>query len=189
MFGPLQGELAADADHVDKLLLDGGCAIFWDHSDKVYLNQTALSEGRSISESKGEQVSRCPHDGFVEGLATNILQIRRRIRSPKLKVRYLTMGRWTGTKVAILVDGYPSALVLPITFFSFYQSPDDYNNRWIIGTFSRIVRMISFVLVISLPAIYIAIVSFHSEVLPIGVLYSVKVLSSPYRGYYDAGYS
>ncbi|WP_435164301.1 spore germination protein [Paenibacillus glycanilyticus] len=85
-------------------------------------------------------------------------------------VSYLMEG-----KINILVDGSATVLVLPITFFSFYQSPDDYNSRWIIGSFYRLVRMISFILAISLPAIYIAIVSYHSEVLPPGILYSVKV--------------
>ncbi|MHA6480640.1 spore germination protein [Paenibacillus sp. strain BS8-2] len=89
---------------------------------------------------------------------------------PDRSVSYILDG-----KIAIIVDGNPVALILPITFFAFYQSPDDYNNRWIIGTFNRLVRMIGFVFAISLPAIYIAIVSFHSEVLPIGILYSVKV--------------
>ncbi|NIK68159.1 spore germination protein [Paenibacillus sp. BK720] len=85
-------------------------------------------------------------------------------------VSYLLEG-----KINILVDGNPTVLILPITFFSFYQSPDDYNSRWITGSFFRFIRMISFILAISLPAIYIAIVSYHSEVLPPGILYSVKV--------------
>jgi spore germination protein KA len=89
---------------------------------------------------------------------------------PDRTISYILDG-----KIAVLVDGSPSALMLPITFFAFYQSPDDYNNRWIVGSFNRLVRMIGFVFAISLPAIYIAIVSFHSEVLPIGILYSVKV--------------
>ncbi|MBO7745830.1 spore germination protein [Paenibacillus sp. MWE-103] len=89
---------------------------------------------------------------------------------PDRAVSYLMEG-----KIAILVDGDPSVLILPITFLSFYQSPDDYNSRWIIGSFYRLIRMTSFILAICLPAIYIAIVSFHSEVLPIGILYSVKV--------------
>lgn len=78
-------------------------------------------------------------------------------------------------KSLVIVDGNPHVLVSPITFFSFYQSPDDYNNRWIIGSFFRLIRIFSFLLAISLPAIYIAIVSFHSEVLPLGILYAIKL--------------
>ncbi len=32
-------------------------------------------------------------------------------------------------RVAILSDGDPTALIVPVTLFAFYQSPDDYNNR------------------------------------------------------------
>lgn len=78
-------------------------------------------------------------------------------------------------KIALIVDGTPMVSIVPITFFSFYQAPDDYNHRWLIGSFFRIIRVFSFIVAISLPAIYIAIVTFHSEVLPIGILYSIRV--------------
>jgi spore germination protein KA len=78
-------------------------------------------------------------------------------------------------KVIVMVDQCPQVLILPITFFSFYQSPDDYNNRWFLGTFFRLIRLLSFIIAISLPAIYISVVSFHSEILPIGLLYSLRV--------------
>ncbi|MET3193630.1 spore germination protein [Gottfriedia sp. OAE603] len=78
-------------------------------------------------------------------------------------------------KIALIVDGSPMVSIVPITFFSFYQAPDDYNHRWLIGSFFRIIRVFSFIVAISLPAIYIAIVSFNSEILPIGILYSIRV--------------
>jgi spore germination protein KA len=89
---------------------------------------------------------------------------------PDRAVSYLMEG-----KITIFVDGNPSVLILPITFFSFYQSSDDYNSRWITGSFFRFIRLISFIMAICLPAIYIATVTYHSEVLPMGILYSVKV--------------
>jgi len=89
---------------------------------------------------------------------------------PDRAVSYLLDG-----KINLLVDGNPTVSVVPITFFSFYQAPDDYNHRWLIGSFFRIIRVFSFIIAICLPAIYIAIVSFHSEVLPIGILYSIRV--------------
>ncbi len=47
-------------------------------------------------------------------------------------------------RVAILSDGDPTALIVPVTLFAFYQSPDDYNNRWIVGSFVRMIRLVSF---------------------------------------------
>lgn len=89
---------------------------------------------------------------------------------PDRAVSYLTEG-----KITLVIDGNPRVLVVPITFFAFYQAPDDYNSRWLVGSFFRLIRVFSFFVTISLPAIYIAIVSFHSEVLPIGILYSIRV--------------
>lgn len=78
-------------------------------------------------------------------------------------------------KIVILVEGSPQVLILPINFFSFFQSPDDDNERWIVGSFFRIIRLVSFLISISLPALYIAIISFHPEVLPLGILYAIRV--------------
>lgn len=77
-------------------------------------------------------------------------------------------------RVAILTDGTPSVLVLPITFFSFYQTTDDYNSRWFIVSFFRIMRLLSFIISISFPALYIALVSFHFEIIPIDLVFNVK---------------
>ncbi|MDT2247935.1 spore germination protein [Paenibacillus larvae] len=38
-------------------------------------------------------------------------------------------------RVALLMQGSASALILPVTFFTFFQSPDDYNSRWMQGSF------------------------------------------------------
>ncbi|MCA1060221.1 spore germination protein [Rossellomorea aquimaris] len=78
-------------------------------------------------------------------------------------------------KSVIIVDGNPNVLISPIDFFSFYQSPDDYNSRWLIGSFFRLIRIFSFLVALCLPAIYIAVVSFHSEVLPLWILYAIRI--------------
>jgi spore germination protein KA len=69
-------------------------------------------------------------------------------------------------RVALIMEGSPTALIMPVTFVAFYQSPDDYNARWMIGTFFRIIRVNSFFIAITLPALYIAVISFHLEVIP-----------------------
>nr|WP_247739250.1 spore germination protein [Bacillus sp. 165] len=77
-------------------------------------------------------------------------------------------------RVALIVEGDPSALIMPATFFSFYRSSDDYSNRWYIGSFFRLLRLISFIIAISLPALYIAVVSYHFEVIPIELVFAIK---------------
>ncbi|MED3881971.1 spore germination protein [Priestia megaterium] len=75
-------------------------------------------------------------------------------------------GHLNEGRVAVLMEGSPTALILPVTFFAFYQSPDDYSSRWIIGTFIRSIRHASFLISIILPAFYIAVIASHFEVLP-----------------------
>ncbi|WP_312473286.1 spore germination protein [Neobacillus sp.] len=85
-----------------------------------------------------------------------------------------TMANLLEGRVVLLVDNTPTALILPVTFFSFYQSPDDYNSRFFLGTFFRIVRLLSFSLAVGLPSLYIAIIAFHYEVLPDQLILPVK---------------
>ena len=77
-------------------------------------------------------------------------------------------------RIALIGDGSPTALILPITFFAFYQSSDDYNSRWIPATFIRLLRYVSFIIAITLPALYIAINAFHLEIIPHELILSLK---------------
>lgn len=91
-------------------------------------------------------------------------------------------------KIVIFTDQSPSALIAPVTFFSFYESPDDFNGRVIVGTFFRILRLFSFLIAIFLPAFYIAVVGFHSEILPFELSRKVKIAVEfiPYRPIIEA---
>ena len=40
-------------------------------------------------------------------------------------------------KVVVMTNISPSALIGPVTFFSFYQTPDDYNSRVVVGSFIK----------------------------------------------------
>jgi len=56
-------------------------------------------------------------------------------------------------KIAIFTDQDPTALIGPITFFSFYQSPDDFNGRVLVGSFlSSVLPVNSFSLNNAIPA-------------------------------------
>ncbi|WP_150283778.1 spore germination protein [Rummeliibacillus sp. TYF-LIM-RU47] len=78
-------------------------------------------------------------------------------------------------KIVIMTDYSPAAFITPVTLFSFYQSPDDFNSRVIVGSFYRMVRVVSFLTAVYLPAFYIAIVTFHYEVLPIELSKKLKL--------------
>ncbi|MER2155891.1 MAG: spore germination protein [Solibacillus sp.] len=91
-------------------------------------------------------------------------------------------------KIAIMTDLSPTALIGPVTFFSFYQTPDDFNSRVLVGTFYRLLRGFSLLSAIFLPAFYIAIISFHFEVLPLELANKIKtdINQIPYRPLIEA---
>lgn len=91
-------------------------------------------------------------------------------------------------KIANFINNSPTALIAPVSFFTFYQSSDDFNERVMIGSFYRLLRILSLVFSIYLPAFYIAVVSFHQEILPIEISKKVKLAINeiPYRPIIEA---
>ncbi|MHC1681998.1 MAG: spore germination protein [Clostridiaceae bacterium] len=73
-------------------------------------------------------------------------------------------------KFIILLDGTPAVLITPVSIFSFFQTTDDYSMHWYLGTFSRIVRLLGIIIALILPALYIAITSFHYYMIPLNLL-------------------
>lgn len=76
-------------------------------------------------------------------------------------------------KIAILVDGTPIVLVVPALFVSFMHSAEDYYQRADISTLIRLVRFLSIFIALLAPSLYIAITTFHAEMLPTGLLISL----------------
>lgn len=64
-------------------------------------------------------------------------------------------------KVIILVGNTPFALNAPINFFHLFQPPEDYINRWIVASFLRIIRYISFMLSLMMIPLYVALTTHH----------------------------
>lgn len=69
-------------------------------------------------------------------------------------------------KIAILIDNSPSALILPVTFSAFFQSPEDYYIRPIVSTIVRLIRILAVITAVIAPAMYIGLTSFNPEVIP-----------------------
>ncbi|SCW36671.1 spore germination protein KA [Paenibacillus tianmuensis] len=87
---------------------------------------------------------------------------------PDVVASHLLEGR-----VGVLVDGSPDALIGPITFFQLFISPEDYYQRADIATLLRWLRVLSFLMAVLIPALYIAVVSYHQELLPHSLLISI----------------
>ena len=198
-------------------------------------------EKRSPDEPKAEPVIRGSREGFTETIADNTAQLRRKIRSPQLKMREFEIGRLSRTRVIVayiegladaaliedvtarlgrididgilesgyieeliednpwspfpqvlsterpdaaaasllegrvvlLVDGTPFALVVPTSLFSLLQSAEDYYQRFWISTSIRWLRYLFFLLSLLLPSVYVAVLTYHQEMLPTTLLLSM----------------
>lgn len=198
-------------------------------------------EKRGIEEPVAESVLRGPREGFIETLRTNTSLLRRKLKSPNLKIKSMNIGTYTRTPIAIayiegiadpalieemtsrlqrieidgvladayieelieddpyspfpqllsterpdvasaylleghvvvLVDGTPSVLIAPVTFISFMQSPADYYERYFVGTAIRWLRFLFFAISLLAPSLYVAVLTFHQEMIPTSLLLTV----------------
>ncbi|AZV55285.1 spore germination protein [Clostridium sp. AWRP] len=76
-------------------------------------------------------------------------------------------------RIAVLVDNSPFAIIVPATMPNLFQSPDDYYQRWIYGSTIRIIRFMSIILSLILPALYVAVTSFHTGIIPTKLAYFI----------------
>ncbi|MDF2911139.1 MAG: spore gernimation protein, partial [Sporolactobacillus laevolacticus] len=76
-------------------------------------------------------------------------------------------------RIAILVDGTPFVLLAPALFVQFYQSAEDYYQRAEFATLIRILRYVCFFISLLAPSLYIAVTTFHQELLPSSLLFSL----------------
>lgn len=69
-------------------------------------------------------------------------------------------------RVAILVNGSPLALVVPTVFNQFYQTVEDYTERFMLMSAIRMARLIALIFSLVFPSLYVAIISFNPELIP-----------------------
>jgi spore germination protein len=76
-------------------------------------------------------------------------------------------------RIAVLVDHSPRVIIAPMNFTSYFQSVDDFSFRWAIASFTRFLRLSAIFIATVFPATYIAIISFHYEVIPMDLMLSI----------------
>ncbi|MFC4810704.1 spore germination protein [Paenibacillus sp. GCM10023250] len=81
----------------------------------------------------------------------------------------LVAGRIVG-----IMDGSPYAFSAPTSFFEFFTSSDDYYQRWSLGTATRILRFVSFVITILFTCFYVSVTTFHYEMIPQNMLLTLS---------------
>ncbi|MGO4106103.1 spore germination protein [Paenibacillus sp. YAF4_2] len=223
-------------------ILKANIVLLVDGENKAIAADLKGFEKRGIEEPAAEVSIRGPRDGFTETLRINTSLIRRRIRSPKLKMESITIGQVSQTdvvivyidgivsntvlkevrdrisriemdgvlesgfieefiedapwspfpqiqnterpdivcasllegKVAILVDNTPFVLIVPMTFWTGLQAVEDYYERSIYTTFIRFVRYSLFNIALLLPSLYVALSTFHQQLIPTNLLISIS---------------
>ncbi|MCD7760724.1 MAG: spore germination protein, partial [Clostridiales bacterium] len=103
LYGGVWNQDAQEQTTVDDTvaqLLEGSCALFL--PDGVITCSVETEEKRSVSEPENETEMKGARDSFVESVRTNTSLIRRRLRSPHLKIQRHVVGRQTRTPVELL---------------------------------------------------------------------------------------
>lgn len=77
-------------------------------------------------------------------------------------------------RVALFVDNTPVALLLPTSYGSFFQTADDYYNRFQIVSFARMIRYVAAIIAMTFPAFYLAAITYHPEILPTSLVMTLQ---------------
>ncbi|MNI48217.1 Spore germination protein A1 [compost metagenome] len=133
----------------------------------AYLEGTAKE---SIVNEVRERISRIKLDAvlesgfieeFIEDAPLSPFPTVQNTERPDIVAANLLEGR-----VAIFTDGTPFVLIVPFTFWQGLQSAEDYYNRSLYSSAVRIIRSVLLTTSLFLPSLYVAIINFHSLMLP-----------------------
>ncbi|WP_020615501.1 spore germination protein [Paenibacillus daejeonensis] len=155
----------------------------------IYLDGVASSDTVNTVRSRLQaiQISSVLDSGYIEAL----IQDKGYTPFPTIKNTErpdAVAGGLLEGQIAIIVDGSPFVLVAPVTFFQQFQSPEDYYIRFDIATFLRLIRYAAFIISMTLPSLYIAVTTFHQEMLPTTLLITLAAQREgiPFPGLVEA---
>lgn len=249
-------EEIGDLKKAVETVLDGEVALLFEGHNKGLVITLVGGEYRSVEEPPAEAVVRGPREGFTENLSTNIILVRRRLKTPDFYTEKLRVGRKTkttvvigylkgtaddkvvaeirkrlkaidvdgilesgeieeliednpfspfptinhterpdkvaglllGGRVAVFVDNTPFVLTAPHLFVELLQATEDYYDRWIISSIVRVMRYLALNIAVFLPSLYIAVTTFHQEMLPTPLLLNIAGAREgvPFPGFVEA---
>jgi spore germination protein KA len=83
------------------------------------------------------------------------------------------VGKLLEGRIAVICDGTPVVLTLPFIFLEQFHVNEDYYNSFFMGSINRLARFIGFFLTTSVPAIYVALITYHQEMVPTTLLIGI----------------
>lgn len=82
-------------------IVSGEALLFIDHEDKALVIGVKDPQGRQVKEPDTETSITGAREGFVENLLTNTALLRKRIKTPNLKLEMMQLGKRTKTDICI----------------------------------------------------------------------------------------
>ncbi|WP_239004692.1 spore germination protein [Paenibacillus tepidiphilus] len=221
-------------DEAVREILNAKAVILFNHETVGLSAELTDPNVRAVEEPTSEPVVRGPREGFTETLRTNTSMVRRKLKTHRLKLESMTVGKVSQTevaiaylegtakaeivnevrsrisriqmdavlesgyleefievaplspfptvqnterpdivaanllegKIAIFTDGTPFVRIVPFTFWAGLQAAEDYYNRSFYSSAIRVIRSVLLTTSLFLPSLYVAIVNFHSMMLP-----------------------
>ncbi|MEK5479360.1 spore germination protein [Paenibacillus sp. FSL R5-0407] len=105
---------------------------------------------------------------LIDDFPNSLFPLFQTSERPDIAVSKLNDG-----KLIVIADQSPSVIIAPSSFFEFFTTPDDYYNRWAVGSALRLLRYLAFIITISLTSLYVAITTYHYEMIPENLLVSL----------------
>ncbi|HBI55823.1 MAG TPA: spore germination protein [Firmicutes bacterium] len=82
-------------------------------------------------------------------------------------------------RVGIMAENTPMAMIVPSVFWQFFQSSEDYYEHYPLAAVNRALRMAAFFIVVGLTAAYVAVATFHQEMIPTPLLLAMAAVREP----------
>jgi len=76
-------------------------------------------------------------------------------------------------RIALILEGNPFSQILPVDFFGFFHSAEDFSVKASIANFMRILRLFGALISTVLPSLYLSICYFHPEAMPTELLLTI----------------
>lgn len=139
----------------------------------------SLANPKTVKELK-RRLDKIDIDGILDSnyIAENIRDHRQSIlkttgstERPDVVAARLLEGR-----IALVVEGTPVVLTLPYLFSENFQSDEDYYVNFTVASFSRMLRYFCFFIAVSVPGVFLALITHHFDLLPTNFAISVARL-------------
>ncbi len=141
----------------------------------AYINGIA---NKNIINNIKKNLNKIDIDGIIDSGNIRDFLVKNNSIFPKIKSTErpdLACNSLLEGKIIILVENTPFVLLLPITLNDFLHASEDYYQKSSNVSFTRILRYLSFLITITIPALYIALTTFNQEIIPDQLLISLAI--------------